>query len=377
MAKKKRTPDSRGYVREQVTLDGVAYDLRAKTDKELDEKINKLKTDHARHMLVANRSTTIAEWTETWLRVYKKGHIADAYYKDLEAMYNNHILPVIGRYKVSEIKNVHLKDLINAHKGKSQAFLKHMRSALFGLFDAAAENEMVHMNPARRLKLPEGTYKGRRAITAEERKHIILAADANPTPGIWIKTMLYCGLRPAEASALTWADIDFEKNIISVNTALESGRGGKIKKPKTEAGIRNVPIPLVLRLELLNRKLVSQSDYVFTTPNGCMISRDNIQNMWDRFKRQIDISMGATVGKRGKIEKSVVADDLCLYCLRHTYATDLQSAGVAMNVAKYLLGHEDVSTTANIYTHTADDIIEQARDAQNKFYEVGTKVGTK
>ena len=87
--------------------------------------------------------------------------------------------------------------------------------------------------------------------------------------------------------------------------------------------------------------------------------------------------MGAEVNSRGKIVKSVVANDLCLYCLRHTYATDLQSAGVAMNVAKYLLGHEDISTTANIYTHTADDIIEQARGAQDKFYEVGTKVGTK
>lgn len=46
-----------------------------------------------------------------------------------------------------------------------------------------------------------------------------------------------------------------------------------------------------------------------------------------------------------------VADDLTPYCLRHTFCTDLQRAGVPINVAKELMGHADIQTTANIYTH--------------------------
>ena len=57
---------------------------------------------------------------------------------------------------------------------------------------------------------------------------------------------------------------------------------------------------------------------------------------------------------------SVVAADFSPYCLRHTYCTDLQSKNVPLNVAKYLMGHSDVSTTANIYTHTTDDVIDDA-----------------
>lgn len=74
--------------------------------------------------------------------------------------------------------------------------------------------------------------------------------------------------------------------------------------------------------------------------------------------------MGATV-YRNKIVKSIVAPDLVPYCLRHTYGTDLQDAGVPLNVAKYLMGHSDIQTTANIYTDTTDYIIEDAADKIN------------
>lgn len=48
------------------------------------------------------------------------------------------------------------------------------------------------------------------------------------------------------------------------------------------------------------------------------------------------------------------------YCLRHTYCTDLQDAGVPINIAKYLMGHSDITVTANIYTHKTDNTLEIA-----------------
>ena len=49
---------------------------------------------------------------------------------------------------------------------------------------------------------------------------------------------------------------------------------------------------------------------------------------------------------------SVLADDLVCYCLRHTFCTDLQKKGVPVDIAKYLMGHADIRTTANIYAHS-------------------------
>lgn len=49
--------------------------------------------------------------------------------------------------------------------------------------------------------------------------------------------------------------------------------------------------------------------------------------------------------------EDLVAKDLTPYCLRHTFCTDLERAGVPINVAKDLMGHSDIAVTANIYTH--------------------------
>lgn len=91
--------------------------------------------------------------------------------------------------------------------------------------------------------------------------------------------------------------------------------------------------------------------------------------------REVDIELGAETdifyGKK-RIVKSVLAEDLTLYCLRHTYCTDLEAAGVPINVAKYLMGHSSIEMTARIYTHMRPDTLESATDKINAF---GATVG--
>ena len=79
------------------------------------------------------------------------------------------------------------------------------------------------------------------------------------------------------------------------------------------------------------------------------------------FKQALDLDMGAQM-VHGAIdpETSVVADDLTPYCLRHTYATDLQSADVPINVAKDFLGHKSIDMTSQIYIHLSVDAFAEA-----------------
>ncbi len=89
---------------------------------------------------------------------------------------------------------------------------------------------------------------------------------------------------------------------------------------------------------------------MFPTQAGNRQNEDSLRRLWKGFCRDLDIYMGAEV-YRNRIIKSVLAPDLSPYCLRHTFCTDLQRAGVPINVAKELMGHADIQTTANIYTH--------------------------
>lgn len=90
--------------------------------------------------------------------------------------------------------------------------------------------------------------------------------------------------------------------------------------------------------------------------------------MWRSFKRLVDIEMGAQLFRNQVIqhgEPDELWETLTPYCLRHTYCTNLQNAGVPINVAKYLMGHSDISMTANIYTHTTEETVQQAADLIN------------
>ena len=88
--------------------------------------------------------------------------------------------------------------------------------------------------------------------------------------------------------------------------------------------------------------------------------RDGAQrSMWRSIKRDMDIRNGAIL-YRNAIVTSTLAEDFTPYCLRHTYCTDLQAAGVPINVAKELMGHSDISVTSRIYTHSSAEATQSA-----------------
>lgn len=102
--------------------------------------------------------------------------------------------------------------------------------------------------------------------------------------------------------------------------------------------------------------------YLFTQlTTGRPHTETSMKQMWRSFKQALDLDMGAQI-IHGVIapETSVVADDLTPYCLRHTYAIDLQSADVPINVAKDFLGHKSIAMTSHIYTHLSDEAFTNA-----------------
>ncbi|MDD6469548.1 MAG: tyrosine-type recombinase/integrase [Butyricicoccus sp.] len=104
------------------------------------------------------------------------------------------------------------------------------------------------------------------------------------------------------------------------------------------------------------------SGYLFTQPTtGKPHTETSMKQMWRSFKQALDLDIGAQMAS-GAIdpETSVVADDLTPYCLRHTYATDLQSADVPINVAKDFLGHKSIAMISQIYTHLSIDAFAEA-----------------
>jgi integrase len=354
------------YVRETFYHDGKQYFVTGKTKDEAIRKAALKKDKLERGEVGISGNMTVGRYIDEWLDTYKKPAVAKKQFDDYKGMFAKMVAPEIGKLRLTEVKDIHLQKILNRQAGLSGDRLGKLRSRMHALFRQAYASRLILRNPAEFLTLPKATDGTHRSITDFEREHFLKAAETHYA-GLMFKVMLYCGLRTGEAVALDWRDIDFVKKRIHVTKAMESGTD-VIKEPKTKAGIREIPIPDDIIGELLAMK-GDPFDPVFTRPGGLgRYTNMSRHRAWESLKKQMDISMGAKFEKRkakdGKMRMtkvlSVVAPDFVPYCLRHTYCTDLQDKGVPINVAKYLMGHTNISVTAGIYTHTSDIAIDQA-----------------
>ena len=336
------------YVRKTMTFEGKRYEVTGKTEQEALEKLAELKVSLQRGEKTVGGNSTVDRWFREWVDVYKKpsGMTAKSL-GNIESKYRLYLKPTIGSMRLKDVREVHLQKILNSQEGMSYGHVSAIYSLMQNLFRKARMTRMIVFDPSEGIELPYSVKRTRRSITDEERKALLKTAETH-RGGLLALLSLYAGLRPGESMALQWKDIDFEKNEIHVYKALESG-STNIKGPKTQAGVRDIP----LHAELLPKLKAAQKgpfDFVLTDTKGRPLTNITKQRMWDSFKYQMDVNMGAK-RKRSAIVESKMAPDFNVYCLRHTFCTDLQRAGVPINVAKELMGHANISVTANIYTH--------------------------
>lgn len=345
------------YVRKTATYEGKRYEAYGITEADaylkLAAKIEAAKRGEDK----INHAMTVNAWYAQWKATYKEPKGLTA--KSLgmyDEKYNGYIRDRIGHLKLKDVKEIHLQQILNDQAGMSHSHVHKLRMVMQEMFKRARQSRLIQYDPAETLELPTSTKGSRRAITPAEREAILAVAE-NHRAGLWILTLLYTGMRPGETAALYWSDVDFDNDEIHVHAARESGTHDTIKAPKTAAGVRDIPIHSALRPKLWAARQAPFSP-VFPTQAGNRQNENSLLRMWRSFKRDLDIYMGAEV-YRNKIIVSKVAPDLTPYCLRHTFCTDLEIAGVPLNVAKALMGHSDIKTTANIYTHKDKSTIER------------------
>lgn len=342
------------YVRKSITWDGHRYEVRGKTEMEAVERLSELLTSLQEGRVLRSGDTLVDIWYQEWKRVYKAP--ADLTRKSLQLYdekYRKYISPAIGTLPLRDVHDVQLQSILNDQRGMSFSHVTKLRMVMQEMFRQAYRSRLIAFDPSVGLRLPKNVKRSFRSITEEERAHILEVAKYHPS-GLWVLLILYSGLRPGEAAALQWKDIDFDRNEIHVYKAVESG-SNHIKTPKTPAGIRDIPMRSELR-RLLWQAKGEPFSLLFPTKRGTVRNSSGIWKQWQSFAKELDLHMGAQE-ENGEIAHHAIAPDLTLYCLRHTFCTDLQRAGVAINIAKELMGHSSIAVTADIYTHRDQAIL--------------------
>jgi integrase len=323
----------------------------ARTKKELQDKIiaKKMKLqDIERGRIVITRSMPVRDWAKVWLATYKQPTVSVTTFKDYQRRVD-FILSHVGGMRLIDVKGTHLQAILNEMKGFSKDRISKMRLAMTQLFSRAVDDGLLVKNPAANLVVNKEAKDGtRRSITPYERQITLQTAKTHHAE-TWILTMLYTGLRPQETAALRGRHINLKTMEIHIEQALK--RDGAIGATKTGAGKRTVPLPPELKPYFSK---IKPFDFCFTSFKGRPLTNNNMGTMWTSFKRQMQIEAGCKLYRNALVPPYPIANDLVPYCFRHTYCTDLQDAGIPINVAKDLMGHSSIAVTSKIYTHMTE-----------------------
>lgn len=163
-----------------------------------------------------------------------------------------------------------------------------------------------------------------------------------------VQLAFWTGMRPSEFIALTWSDVDFDNQTISVSKVRTTG-STKVEAPKTAAGLRTIKL-----LKPAQQALEAQKEFTYDTGKEIFLNPNN-NKPWSgdqQLRRRLWIPC---------IEKSGVRYRYP-YQTRHTYASMMLSAGEhPMWVAK-MMGHSDWTMIAKIYGKWMPEAMPDAGD---------------
>jgi integrase len=187
-----------------------------------------------------DRDITLAEYAARWLKTVA-AEIEPSTLASYRASLRLHVLPMLGRIRLRDLRRRHVKALLNAKRadGYSSNAVRLMKAALSSLHTDAVDDELVETNPALqvgRKKRRAGSLTAAERVqkikpmTWEQRTLFLDAAARGPRYATLFAVLAKAGLRPGEALALKPGDIDFRERTLEVERAIHLGR---VKPTKT------------------------------------------------------------------------------------------------------------------------------------------------
>lgn len=250
-----------------------------------------------------------------------------------------------GKRRAEEITapevDAYLRDFAASHAMKTTALQLQVIRQIFRWGELQG---LLRYNPAQAVRVPRGLSQKRREAPDKEQVARIKAGASLPF-GLFAALIYYTGCRRGEAQALTGADIDRKARRIRISKSVYyEGTAPRIKEPKTQAGAREVPLLPALDA-LLPKRL--PDGYLFAKADGSLPTDGEFRRLYRGYCR----ASGVTVTP---------------HQIRHGYATALFEAGVDAKTAQVLLGHAKLSTTMDIYTHVAGNMIDAAAEKMER-----------
>jgi integrase len=234
-----------------------------------------------------------------------------------------------------------------ARENFTQKTIANHKIIINQIFDRAIVDRDIQYNPCAAVKIPKAKKNLPRPPADSTDEEKILTSDHH-----WLFPLvaLLTGLRKGEILALQWQDIDFKDMTISVTKSVEHiGKKPNVKEPKTESGVRLVPLLSILA-DRLTPHVSKPTDYLFSDDGGkTPLYEHRYTRLYKDYQRDVGITCTA-------------------HQLRHSYATIAVEQDVSPKDLQNALGHADITTTMNVYAAARKRSTEKVAEKLNAKY---------
>ena len=331
--------------------------IYGKTRKEVADKLKALHRDQSAGINIAPEQQTVAQFLDAWLTQTVQVRNRAGAYENYAQIVRSHIVPALGAYQLAKLTPEHVQAMLNglSTAGLAPRTVRNVRAVLRDALNQAVKRRRIPYNVATLVEIPRAEKPQIAPLTPDQARALLAAVQGHPLEALY-RVALSLGLRRGEVLALRWKDVDFKRQELRVTgSARRTNRVLQRRTTKTDSSIRTLPLPEQL-IQVLRQHRAQQDeararpnwhehDLVFPSSVGTLMEPGNL---YRQFK---------AVLKRAGLPTTTRFHDL-----RHSCATLLLAQGVPLVVVRDMLGHTQISTTADIYGHVLPETHRHAVD---------------
>lgn len=343
--------------------------------KEVQMKLNEFKYKFQIGEITTTTTITLEKYFYNWLWNYKRAELKTSSFTRYESIYRNYIKDTtLGKMKIQDIRRIHCqKHITGIINTNTLSVAKTARKVIITCLNDAYNEGIIGKNWMSTVKMPKNKEKiNKYMFFTDEEQRLILKSLTNERYDLGIKIAFGTGFRLGEILALTWNDLNIEECTLEVNKSLkqtlvvhdDETRSSQLllQTPKTESSYRTVPIPENLlksiiayrktQLETImkNRDIYNDQGYILADDLGNPLEPRTLP----RYFKTVQESLELPYRK--------------FHSIRHSYATRLFELDIPVKTVQVLLGHKDIATTMNIYTHVVQEKKDNAAESINYLF---------
>ncbi|MDO8751537.1 MAG: site-specific integrase [Dehalococcoidia bacterium] len=332
-----------------------------KTRLEASKKLQQAQRTLADGLPVAGERQTTGDFLEAWLRDSAAPRVRPKTLKGYADMVRLHIVPVVGRIPLARLNPQNVEAVLASvsAKGLSARTVGRCRDVFRNALNHALKHGLVGRNVAALADAPTAPAREITALMPNAARRVLAAVKGDRLEPLFT-VALACGLRQSETLGLRWSDVNVDAGSLSIQRTLQRVNGAfTFFPPKTARSRRTIAMPAPVAAALLQHMKRQLEE---RTVMGAAWEGD----AWGALVFTNEVGGPLTsfhVSRRfSKLLQLAGLPRMRYHDLRHGAASLMAAQGVSARVAMEILGHAQISTTMNIYTHIAPELQKEATE---------------